>query len=287
MALPREINLYYLYFSYALIIAIVVFVSSLKQQESKWWALLIFFSPVTASFYFLKTGAKRGIIPALITALIFAGICTGEYRIHVNNDKIPSYSQYPPVPRQIIRLSLALKKITNDLNNEITQLNQLSRSESSIENMSATIELIGTLKVKIIQSRAALKRLSSFLNDYKKDIDKDNFAWLLDIEKYYHDKTTIIYFKKLKKYLDTFEALLQYTFKNYNKISRRVPVALLNYDAYYLRYRGSMDDYNRIANVKVKFHNQFLKQNPKLAKFLPEVLHMDSLELKSKLQLWE
>ncbi len=279
--------MYYLYFSYAFIIAILIFVLSLKQNESKWWGVLVFFSPITAPFYFLKTKAKKGIIPAFITAVIFAVVCIGEYHVHINRAKEISYSQYPPVVRQAIRLSSSLKIITNNLNYDIAQLNSLSRSESSLENMSATIELIGKMRVEIIKRDAAFHRLSSFLHDYKSNLEQNSFEWLLNIEKYYNNKITAIYFKKLKRYLDTFESLLQYTFQNFNKINRRVPVALDNYDAYYLRYRGAMDDYNRIGNMKIKFQNRFLKKNPVLVKFLPQILHLNSLELKSKLKLWD
>ena len=279
--------MYYFYFSYAFIIAIVIFVLSLKQNESKWWGALVFFSPITAPFYFLKTKAKKGIIPALITALIFIGVCAGEYHVHIKRVKKINYSQYPPVVRQAIRLSSSLKIITNNLNDDIAQLNQLSRSESSLENMSATIELIGKMRVKIIKRQAAFRRLSSFLNDYESNLEQNGFERLINIKKYYNNTIATLYFKKLKIYLDTFESLLQFTFENFNKISRKVPVALDNYDAYYLRYRGAMDDYNRIGNRKIEFQNRFLKENPELVKFLPQVLHLNSLELKSKLKLWK
>ena len=266
----------------------MIFVLSLKKNESKWWGVLVFFSPITASFYFLKTKAKKGIIPACITALIFAGVCAAEYHVYISNKaKEIDYSQFPPVVRQAIRLSLSLKIITKNLNYDIAQLNQLSRSESSLENISATIELIGKMRVKIIKRQAALQRLSLFLHDYKSNLEQNGFQKLINIEKYYNNKIAILYFKKLKIYLDTFESLLQYTFENFDKISQRVPVALDNYDAYYLRYRGAMDDYNRIGNRKIKFQNRFLKDNPELVKFLPQVLHLNSLELKSKLKLWE
>lgn len=268
-------------------IAIVIFALSLKMNESKWWGVLVFFSPITAPFYFLKTKAKKGIIPAFITAMIFALVCIGEYHIYFNRAKEINYSQYPPVVRQTIRLSSSLKIITKNLNDDIEQLNLISRSESSLENMSATVELIGKMRVEIIKRHAAFKRLSSFLHDYKSNLEQNRFERLLNIEKYYNNNINALYFKKLKIYLDTFESLLQFTFQNFNKISRRVPVALDNYDAYYLRYRGAMDDYNRIGNMKIEFQNQFLKKNPELVEFLPQTLHMNSLELKSKLKLWD
>ncbi len=279
--------MYYLYFSYALIISCVVLFYSIKENESKWWGAIVFLSPVTAPFYFLKTRAKRGIPLALITTLIFICVCAGEYYIHFGKSHGVDYSKYPPVARQMIRLSTEMKIATNNLNKDIAQLNQLSRSESSLENMTATIKLIGKMRVEIIKTKAVYDRLSFFLKNYRGFLEEKNFGWLTNIEKYYNNEVMTLYFKKLQNYLDRFEALLQFTFKNFNKIGDRVPVALDNYDAYYMLYRGAMDDYNRVSNMRVRFQNQFLKEHPELVSFLPKPLRINSLELKSKLKLWD
>ncbi len=280
-------DLYYLYFSYALIISCVVLFYSIKENESKWWGAIVFLSPVTAPFYFLKTRAKRGIPIALIITLIFICVCAGEYYIHFGKSHGVDYSKYPPVARQMIRLSTEMKIATNNLNKDIAQLNQLSRSESSLENMTATIKLIGKMRVEIIKTKAVYDRLSFFLKNYRGFLEEKNFGWLTNIEKYYNNEVMTLYFKKLQNYLDRFEALLQFTFKNFNKIGDRVPVALDNYDAYYMLYRGAMDDYNRVSNMRVRFQNQFLKEHPELVSFLPKPLRINSLELKSKLKLWD
>ncbi len=279
--------MYYLYFSYAFIISIIVLFFSFKDGESKWWGVLVFFAPVTAPFYFLKTRMKKGIVPAIITILIFIGVCSGEGYFYLKRQQKFDYDKFPPVVGQMIRLSRSMKIATNNLNKDIAQLNQLSRSESSLENMTATVELIGKMRVEIIETKSIYRKLTSFLKNYRGILERKNFGWLADIEKYYNNEVMTIYFKKLQTYLDCFEALLQFTFKNFNAIGKRVPVALDNYDAYYLRYRGAMDDYNRIGNMRVRFQNEFLKEHPKLVRFLPEVLNINSLELRSKLKLWD
>gem|GEM_PF-669832 len=279
--------MYYLYFSYSFIVAIWILFDSLKKKASKWWAALMFFSPVTAPFYFLRPGTKQRIIPALSAFLLFIGVCTGEYFIYFNKKIQPSYTNYPPVASQMIKLSLSMKVLTNRFDKDIEKLNELSRSESSLDNMTATVNIIGNMRLELIRYQEALERLSAFSNGYGKSLEQENFGRLTKIDKYYNNKIMVFYFKKLKLYLNSFEALLQYTFKNFNEIQARVPVALDNYDAYYLRYRGAMDIYNRAGNMRINFQSNFLKTNPDLKEFLPSVLKINSLELKSKLKLWD
>ncbi len=247
----------------------------------------MFFSPVTAPFYFLRPGTKQRIIPALSAFLLFIGVCTGEYFIYFNKKIQPSYTNYPPVASQMIKLSLSMKVLTNRFDKDIEKLNELSRSESSLDNMTATVNIIGNMRLELIRYQEALERLSAFSNGYGKSLEQENFGRLTKIDKYYNNKIMVFYFKKLKLYLNSFEALLQYTFKNFNEIQARVPVALDNYDAYYLRYRGAMDIYNRAGNMRINFQSNFLKTNPDLKEFLPSVLKINSLELKSKLKLWD
>lgn len=286
--LPAEENkLYYLYFSYAFIVAVWVFFDSLKTKASQWWTALIFFSPVTAPFYFLQPGVKKRILPALIACLFFAGVCTGEYFIHFNKKIKLNYSHYPPIAKQMVKLSLSMKILTNEFDKNINKFKELSLSESSLENMAATVEAIGNLRLEIIKNKAAIHRLTLFSKGYEKVLKQENFGWLTAIGNYYNNEVMVLYFKKLKLYLDSFESLLQFTFKHFNEIEKRVPVALDNYDAYYLRYRGAMDDYNRAGNIRIKFQNNFLNTNPYLKEFLPDNAQVNSLELKSKLKLWD
>jgi hypothetical protein len=84
----------------------------------------------------------------------------------------------------------------------------------------------------------------------------------------------------LKKYLDSFEALLKYTYINFYKIKDlKIQENLNNYDEYYLKYRRDVDSHNRFNVKRINFQNAFLKKYPEVKPYLPSKRQTEAFKL--------
>ncbi len=253
-----------------LILSVFVFWDSSKQKMPGWWAAITFFAPVTVPFYFFKTRAGKGIVPVVISLFILLPVCLAEYHFYTKEKAERDYLKLPPAAQQMMELSYILKQQTDDLLDDIDELEKMSKTESRLEVMGDTIAFIGAMKVNLIRIRALEQRLSVFRYDYDALLKKEGLFWLSEVRNFYDNAIIVQHMKSLSGYLDAFETSLQYVFTNYKKIEARSYRHLQNYDAYYLKYRRSVDRHNAIYSKRILFQNQYLKKKPKLKSYLPD-----------------
>ncbi|MCP3900519.1 MAG: hypothetical protein GY707_12480, partial [Desulfobacteraceae bacterium] len=80
----------------------------------------------------------------------------------------------------------------------------------------------------------------------------------------------------LDEYLNAFEELLLFSYRNFYKIAElENPKALRNYDAYYLQYRRAAEKFSRYNSHRTEYQNQFIQEHPKIAAYLPGVRQTD------------
>ncbi|MCG8688247.1 MAG: hypothetical protein MI892_25465, partial [Desulfobacterales bacterium] len=120
------------------------------------------------------------------------------------------------------------------------------------------------------QNQAAIRRMVKFTSDYKSYFVKKDLNWVYHIQLFYANRNVIQHYNSLQVYLDDFDALLKYTYENFDSITKaKTEIHLKNYDEYYLRYRRAVDSHNRLNVKRIEFQNAFLLEYPNVKDYLP------------------
>ncbi len=272
--------MYYTYFLFAAILASLMWFECRTKNLPQWWAAMVFASPVTTPYFIYKSRKEAGMTLIVVFLCAFSIVSVLEFFLYSRYMEKNKYTALPPITRQIIILSDALKQSTINLDNALIQLENLSKVESRIHELEKTIKFIDKLRTIKIANDRAIDRLVLYTREHKAYFAKQDMAWVFNIQFFYKNRTVIQHYKSLSEYLDRFEELLRYTHLNFYNITEvKNPEALKNYDEYYLRYRRAVDTHNRFNVKRIEFQNDFLKKYPDIKPYLPGERQTDTFRL--------
>jgi len=251
-----------------------------SKKRPVWWALMVLFAPVTTPWFIFQSRKASGIIIFMVFLTSFSAVGGTQFYLYTNYMEKNKYSDLPPVTRHMIRIAEELKASTVKFDQALVKLEGLSKVESRIHEIKNTIDFIYKVREIEIENKNAIFRLEKYLDDYKDFFIKQDLEWLFYIHEFYDNHNVVQHYKSLKKYLDSFEALLRYTYTNFYNIDElKTPEHLQNYDQYYLKYRRDVDSHN-IFNVKrINYQNKFLKEHPEVKPYLPGKRQTETFKL--------
>lgn len=216
----------------------------------------------------------------MIFLATFSAVGGAEFFLYTRYMEANKYSDLPPVTRQMLKLAEDVKKSTIAFDEALTALESMSKVESRINEIEATIKFISEVRKVELENRDTIKTLVKYAKDYRQYFMKKDLAWILNIQNYYNNHNVKRHYDSLQEYLDSFEALLKYTFANFYSIKNRTAKEYLdNYDEYYLKYRRAVDAHNKFNLKRIQFQNQFLQKHPEIKSYLPGQRQTDSLKL--------
>ena len=262
--------MYYIYFSFILILSGLMFVACKRRNLPKWWAAIVFAAPVTTPYFILKSRKANGLILCCIFGGCFALVVAGEIHIYSKMKEKYKYDYLPPVTRQLIRYSEILKLTTQNLDDDLVELEERSKVQSKADKLEQTIIFIGELRQAMHDNQAAIKQMVEFVDTHRDFFSQKDLQWVYEIQRFYSNRIVIAHFKSLQNYLDNFETLLLFCYQNFDLITKaESTIHLKNYDEYYLRYRRAVDSHNRFNVKRIQFQNDFLKRYPEIKAYLP------------------
>lgn len=261
---------YYLYFPFAAILAGFIYNECRKKQLPIWWAAVVLCAPVTAPYFIYQSRKEEGMSLAVIVLSLFIVVAGAEIYLYSDYKEENKYAHLPPITRQMVSLANNLRKSTLNLDQGLVRLENLSKVESRIHEISKTIEFIGKLRVIMNTNRVAIEQLVQFTNAHQEFFLKKDLKWVFHIQHFYNNRNVTQHYKSLTRYLDSFEELLRYTYTNfYNITELKTPESLQNYDEYYIRYRRAVDSHNRFNVKRIEFQNDYIKKFPDVKSYLP------------------
>jgi len=271
---------YYIYFSFIFILSGLVFFECKRRSLPKWWAAIVFAAPVTTPYFILKSGTERRLSLLIIWGVCFSLVMTGEIFIYSKMKTKYNYVHLPPVTRQLIRYSEILKQTTHNLDNDLVELEQQSKVQSKVDKLKQTIVFIGELHQSMHDNQAAIKQMVEFVENHRDFFIRKDLQWVYEINRFYNNRIVIAHFKSLENYLDNFETLLRFCYRNFDAITKaESTIHLKNYDEYYLRYRRAVDSHNRFNVKRIEFQNAFIKRYPEIKAYLPAKRQTEAFRL--------
>ena len=216
-----------------------------------------------------KTRILIVILPVIFLMVLGAGIF-----FYISNKK-NALDNVPPIIRQVIRLNEDIKNTTVDLYNASEKLDSISMVQSRITDIKSAIELIANLRHLADDNQKAVDRLVRFIEDHEDYFYRKNLSWIFSIKEFYTDYHVVQYHKSRANFLATFEALLKYTYKNFQNIMElKSQRHMRGYDVYYLRYRRAADSHNRFNKKRIAFQRAFVEDHPEVKPLLPGAHHI-------------
>jgi hypothetical protein len=149
-----------------------------------------------------------------------------------------------------------------------------------VEKLEQTIVFIGELRQSMRDNQAAIKQMVEFVEKHKDFFTQKDLQWVYEINRFYNNRIVIAHFKSLKNYLDNFETLLRFCYRNFDAITKAESIThLKNYDQYYLRYRRAVDAHNKFNVKRLEFQNAFIKRYPEIKAYLPAKRQTEAFRL--------
>lgn len=262
--------MYYIYVPFIFILSGLMFLECKRLSLPAWWAAIVFAAPVTTPYFIFKSRKNNKWIFLLIFLACFSLVTAGEMFMYSKMKEKYRYANLSPVTRQLIRYSEILKQTTHKLDNDLVQFEQQAKVQSKIQNIDQTIVFIGELRQTIYANQAAIKQMVEFVQTHRDFFFRKDMQWVYEIKRYYNNRIVTQYFERLENYLDHFETLLRFCYRNFDAITNVESAAhLKNYDEYYLRYRRAVDSYNRFNVKRIEFQNDFIKRYPEIKAYMP------------------
>ena len=272
--------MYYIYFPFIFILSGLVFFECRRLSLPKWWAAIVFAAPVTAPYFIFRSRREKRLLLLLIFFVLFFIVIAGEIFMYAGMKEKYKYASLPPVTRQLIRYSEILKTTTQHLDRDLVTLEQQSKVQSKLNKLEETITFIGKLRQSMHDNQAAIAQMVNFVEKHKKFFLKKDLRWVYEIQRFYNNRIVIAHFKSLESYLDNFENLLRYCYRNFDAITKAKNSAeLKNYDEYYLRYRRAVDSHNRFNVKRIEFQNDFIRRYPEIKEYLPAERQTETFRL--------
>jgi len=94
--------MYYLYFTYTVIIALLMLLECQKKDRPKWWAIMVLFAPVTTPWFIFKSRKESGIILFIVFLMTFSAVGGTEFFLYKNYMEKNRYSDLSPEIQQMI-----------------------------------------------------------------------------------------------------------------------------------------------------------------------------------------
>jgi len=257
-----------------------MFMECWKKDRPRWWALMVLFAPITTPWFIFQSRKASGIIIFMFFLTTFSAVGGTEFYLYTNYMDKNKYSHLPPVTQQMVRLAEELKASTLKFDQALVKLEGLSKVESRINEIKHTIHFIDEVRAIAAENKNAIFILEQYLYDFKDFFIANDLSWLFNIQEFYNNHNVVQHDKSLKKYLDSFEALLEYTYVNFYHIKDlKTKENLQNYDEYYLKYRRAVDSHNRFNVKRINFQNEFLKNHPEVRPYLPGKRQTETFKL--------
>ncbi len=272
--------MYYIYFPYAFLLSVILLVEFIEKEKPKLWALVIFFAPITAPYYIFQTKKEEGITWIMIFLASFSAVVAGEAFLYNFEKERLKYNDQPPIVRQALVFADELKKTTKDFDLKILELEQMSRIVSGLDKIKETIEYISIVRSTGEKNEAMLSKLMNYIDNYQSYFAKKNIQWVFQIKKYYQNEEVLLHLASLNEYLDSFEDVLMFSYKNFYKIVElEDSKTLRNYDAYYLKYRRATEKFSKYNLRRTEYQNEFVMANPKVSAYLPGIRQTDIFDI--------
>ncbi|NWH05675.1 hypothetical protein [Desulfobacter latus] len=272
--------MYYIYFSFIFILSGLMFLECKRRSLPKWWAAIVFAAPVTTPYFIAKSRKGQSLTLVTIFLVCFSLVTAGEIFIHSKMKSKYKYAKLPPVTQQLIHYSEILKQTNQRLDNNIAEFKHHSSVHSNIDRLEQTIFFISELRHALYDNQAAIKQIVEFVGNHRDFLSKKNLQWVYEIKRFYNNRIVIAHFKSLESYLDNFETLLRFCYRNFDAITKaESTIHLKNYDEYYLRYRRTVESYKRLNVKRIQFQNDFTKRYPEIKGYLPAKRQTETLRL--------
>lgn len=272
--------MYYIYLSFIIGLSGLMAWGCKRNSSPVWWAAVVFAAPVTTPYFISKLRKNKSLVLILMFLACFCLVAVSEIFLYSHMKERYKYANLPPVTRQLIRYSEILKQTTQTLDDDLVKLEQQSKVQSKLDKVGQTIELIGHLRIAMDNNKAAIRQMVDFVDRHTDFFIKQDLQWVYEIQRFYNNRIVITHFKSLENYLDNFEALLTFCYKNFDAITKAQSSAhMKNYDQYYLRYRRAVDSHNRLNVKRIEFQNSFLKKYPEIKAYLPAKRQTEAFRL--------
>ena len=272
--------MYYIYFPFIFILSGLMCFACIRQRRPLWWPAIVLAAPVTTPYFIFKFRTDRKLILLMMFFVSFFLVICGEFLIYSKMKATYKYDHLPPVTKQLIRYSEILKQTTQNLDNDLVELEQRSKVQSNVEKLEQTIVFIDELRQSMRDNQAAIEQMIEFVAKHKDFFTEKDLQWVYEINRFYNNRIVISHFKSLKNYLDNFETLLRFCYRNFDAITKAESTAhLKNYDEYYLRYRRAVDSHNRFNVKRLEFQNAFIQRYPEIKAYLPAKRQTEAFRL--------
>jgi hypothetical protein len=268
--------LYYIYFPYVCILSLLLLLEFIDKKESKLSAIVVFFAPITAPYYIFKTRKEEGITLIMIFIASFSAVVAGEIALYAYTKDKLKYSKQPPVVRQALFLADDLQETTEEFDASIIRLEEMSRIVSGLGKIQETINYIDVVRLAGNKNKEMVSKLINYIDNYRNYYNKKNVKWIFMIEEYYNNEVVHLHLDSLDEYLNAFENILVFSYKNFYKIAEiEDPKALKNYDAYYLKYRRAAEKFSKYNLHRTEYQAQFVQEHPAIESYLPGIRQTD------------
>jgi len=230
-----------------------------------------------------KTKKGKGAILKAVFSAVFLIVLAGAVFLYASKNKKTGQDNVPPIIRQVAGLNKDIKKTTIDLYNASEKLDSLSMVQSRITDIRSAIELIGELRQMVKANQNAVDTLILFIEAHEDFFRRKNLSWIFAIKEFYTNHNVVQHHKSRANFLAAFEALLQYTYKNFQNIMvLKSPQYIKGYDVYYMRYRRAADSHNRFNKKRIAFQTAFVEEHPEVKSLLPGAHHLGSFKFWDK-----
>lgn len=207
---------------------------------------------------------------AVAMGLVFVMITGAAVFFYFSGRAAEPEDNLPPIIKQIMVLNEDIRKTTIEIYTAMGKLDSLGMVQSRQTDIDSGIKTIATLRDLAKKNQGAIDRLILFIEDHSDFVHRKNLSWVFAVKEFYRDPYFIEHNQSQADYFAAFETLLTYTDKNYlNIMEIRSRAHMVNYDAYYLRYRKAADGYNRFNKKRIEFQRAFVEDHPDVKPFLP------------------
>jgi len=216
-----------------------------------------------------KLNLKKKKQMAVSMGLMFVMIAGAAFFFYFS-DRAEPEDNLPPIIKQIMVLNEDVRKTTIEIYAAMGKLDSLGMVQSRQTDIESGIKTIGILRDLAEKNQGAIDRLIHFIEDHSDFVHRKNLSWVFAVNEFYRDPYFIEHNQSQADYFAAFETLLTYTGKNFlNIMEIRSRAHMVNYDAYYLRYRKAADGYNRFNKKRIEFERAFVEEHPDVKPFLP------------------
>lgn len=273
----------YIYLSYIVLLAALIFIECLKKGQKKWWAVLVLLFPPIAPVVLFKTREKSGIALIALSVISLILVLGTEWFMYDRNQKKKAEDSIPPILKEILALNEDVKKTTIDIYNASGKLVGLSMVQSRVTDLKTTIGHIQEMRRLIDENVESIQRLIAFSEEHQTYFYRKNLDWIFAIRDFYTDPNVVNHHKSRDNYFAAFENMVAYTYDNFDNIMElKSTKHMKTYDIYYMRYRRAADSHNRFNRKRIAFQKQFMEDYPEVKPFLPGSHHLEPFKFWDK-----